>query len=117
MPFKTITHHWRMRIFTLRIWLQRRSIWICIQPCSHTLGAAAFLSYIIKNKRITIYLFTWAFIVCYSRIYLGVHYLGDVICGGILGAAIGYTTAFAINSIIIRYITWKHLRSYKAQLR
>lgn len=117
MPFKTITHHWRMRIFTLRIWLQRRSIWICIQPCSNTLGAAAFLSYIIKNKRITIYLFTWAFIVCYSRIYLGVHYLGDVICGGILGAAIGYTTAYAIHSIIIRYITWKHLRSYKAQLR
>lgn len=84
---------------------------------ANTLGAAAFLSYIIKNKRITIYLFTWAFIVCYSRIYLGVHYLGDVICGGILGAAIGYTTAYAIHSIIIRYITWKHLRSYKAQLR
>ena len=113
MPFKTITHHWRMRIFTLRIWLQRRSIWII----RRSLAGAAFLSYIIKNKRITIYLFTWAFIVCYSRIYLGVHYLGDVICGGILGAAIGYTTAFAINSIIIRYITWKHLRSYKAQLR
>lgn len=84
---------------------------------ANTLGAAAFLSYIIKNKRITIYLFTWAFIVCYSRIYLGVHYLGDVICGGILGAAIGFTTAFAIHSIIIRYITWKRLRSYKAQLR
>lgn len=28
---------------------------------ANTLGAAAFLSYIIKNKRITIYLFTWAF--------------------------------------------------------
>ena len=42
---------------------------------------------------------------------------GECVISGILGAAIGYTTAFAINSIIIRYITWKHLRSYKAQLR
>lgn len=84
---------------------------------ANTLGAAAFLSYIIKNRKITIYLFTWALIVCYSRIYLGVHYLGDVICGGILGIAIGYTTAFVIHNIIIRYIMWKHIRTYNTILR
>lgn len=117
MPFKTITHHWRMRILHYVYGYKGGQYGFVSSHAANTLGATAFLSYIIKNKRITIYLFTWAFIVCYSRIYLGVHYLGDVICGGILGAAIGYTTAFAINSIIIRYITWKHLRSYKAQLR
>ncbi len=31
-----------------------------------------------------------AVIVCYSRIYLGVHYLSDVMCGGAWGAMWGY---------------------------
>lgn len=31
----------------------------------------------------------WGLIVCYSRPYLGKHYPGDVICGGILGLGLG----------------------------
>lgn len=33
----------------------------------------------------------WATIICYSRVYLGVHYPGDVICGSLLGVVIGYS--------------------------
>jgi undecaprenyl-diphosphatase len=32
----------------------------------------------------------WAAFVSYSRIYLGVHYPGDVICGAFAGAALGF---------------------------
>lgn len=32
----------------------------------------------------------WAFLVSYSRIYVGVHYPGDILCGGLLGAMLGY---------------------------
>jgi undecaprenyl-diphosphatase len=31
-----------------------------------------------------------ATLVCFSRIYLGVHYLSDIIFGGLLGALIAY---------------------------
>ena len=41
---------------------------------ANTFGVAAFLSAQMRNKKITIALFLWAIIVCYSRIYLGVHY-------------------------------------------
>ena len=34
-------------------------------------------------------LLTWAILVSYSRIYLGVHYPGDVIFGAALGALLG----------------------------
>ena len=36
-----------------------------------------------------ILMFLWAVVVAYSRPYLGKHYPGDVICGGLLGLAIG----------------------------
>jgi undecaprenyl-diphosphatase len=32
----------------------------------------------------------WALLIGYSRIYLGVHYPGDVICGSLLGALTGW---------------------------
>ncbi len=34
-------------------------------------------------------LFAWFVLICYSRIYLGVHYPADLFCGGLLGFGIG----------------------------
>jgi undecaprenyl-diphosphatase len=44
----------------------------------------------IKRRWYTISIIIWASLVSYSRIYLGVHYPGDVICGALLGAFIGW---------------------------
>jgi undecaprenyl-diphosphatase len=51
----------------------------------------ALISLLLVRKRwFTISMITWAAVVGYSRIYLGVHYSGDVLCGAILGSLVGW---------------------------
>ncbi len=45
----------------------------------------------IKKRWYSISIILWALVIGYSRIYLGVHYPGDVICGSLLGAFIGWS--------------------------
>ncbi|MFP4547195.1 MAG: phosphatase PAP2 family protein [Fidelibacterota bacterium] len=57
---------------------------------ANSFAAATFLALLFKNKIVTYSLMAWAVIISYSRIYAGVHYPGDVICGALLGIVIGF---------------------------
>ncbi len=57
---------------------------------TNVFSLAVLVSMLSKNRVISILFFSWAVIVSYSRIYVGVHYPLDLICGGILGALIGW---------------------------
>ncbi len=56
---------------------------------ANTFAFATFSTLLFKNSRYTAFIFPWALIIAYSRIYLGVHYPGDVLGGAILGIGIG----------------------------
>ncbi len=60
---------------------------------------ATFSSLFIKNKIFTLFAFLFAVIVAYSRIYLGVHYPGDVLGGAILGIFIGTFVFYVFKKI------------------
>ncbi len=47
--------------------------------------ALATILLLISRKKIWILLYLWSFSVAYSRIYLGVHYPGDIVCGALIG--------------------------------
>jgi undecaprenyl-diphosphatase len=50
-------------------------------------------------------MFVWATVVAYSRVYLGVHYPGDVLVGGIIGLIFGKLFYEIANWTIVKY--WK----------
>lgn len=53
---------------------------------ANTFALAIFMSLVIRHKWFTVMMFSWAFIVSYSRMYLGVHYFGDLFCGATIGS-------------------------------
>ena len=70
---------------------------------SNSFALAIFLTFLFNNRRFTIFILAWAIINSYSRLYLGVHYPGDLIVGGIVGGCIGYLCYFCANKIA-RYL-------------
>lgn len=58
----------------------------------NSFAIAMFVSLLIRNKALSLSMLAWAAINSYSRIYLGVHFPGDILCGAILGTIIGSIT-------------------------
>ena len=54
---------------------------------SNSFFVATYLTMLLgkKIKQLPYYLFVWAAIVAYSRVYLGMHFPGDIIIGAIMG--------------------------------
>lgn len=53
---------------------------------ANTFALAVFMSLVIRHKWFTVMMFSCAFVVSYSRMYLGVHYFGDLFCGATIGS-------------------------------
>lgn len=73
---------------------------------ANSTGVAVFLSLLFRKvyPKLVVFLLIWAVVVSYSRIYLGVHYPGDVITGMIIGSIFGY-----LFHLLRSYITRKTL--------
>lgn len=70
---------------------------------ANTMGLAVLVSMILKNKWISMAMFSFAFVNGYSRIYLGKHYFLDVIGGFILGAFLALLVYQAMIYSIKKY--------------
>ncbi len=67
---------------------------------ANTFALATFFWMVFGKKFRTIkWLFVWALVVSYSRIYLGLHYPGDIFVGALVGIGTGWLSyAIAINA-------------------
>ncbi len=56
---------------------------------ANSFGIATFAMLLMRSRMLSAALFLWASINCYSRMYLGVHYPGDIIAGAVVGIVCG----------------------------
>jgi len=61
---------------------------------TNSFGFAMFTTLLFRNKFYSIVIFTWALIISYSRIYLGVHFISDIVGGILAGLLIGIATFY-----------------------
>ena len=66
---------------------------------ANTFGLAVFTGMFIRNRYYWAGMLFWAFLVGYSRIYLGVHYPGDILGGAILGALLAKGIFLILTSV------------------
>lgn len=53
-------------------------------------GIVTFTSLLFRNRLYTVTAVIWALLTCYSRMYLGVHYPGDIVVGLLWGTFVGW---------------------------
>jgi undecaprenyl-diphosphatase len=74
-----------------------------------TFGTATLLTLLLTYRyRWMFLLFIWAAFVSYTRIYLGVHYPGDIIAGALVGALCA-TGVFFLSRYVLRRIDQSRL--------
>lgn len=69
---------------------------------SNTFALATFLSLLLQKKWFTWAIFVWAGLVSYSRVYLGVHYPGDILCGAIWGVLLAFAFFVLYKKLVVK---------------
>ncbi len=62
----------------------------CSSHASNTCGIAMLTALLFRNRGYALVVGSWAALNCYSRMYMGVHYPGDILCGAAAGLLFGY---------------------------
>ncbi len=57
---------------------------------ANTFCIAMFFSLLMRHRLFTIFTVSWSFINCWTRLYLGVHYPGDILVGLCWGGLVGW---------------------------
>ncbi|WP_430816440.1 phosphatase PAP2 family protein [Carboxylicivirga sp. RSCT41] len=75
---------------------------------TNSFGLALFTSLLFRNRTYSIFIFSWAAINAYSRVYSGVHYPGDIIGGMLLGLLLARIVYGIYLRVIPRFIVISH---------
>lgn len=68
---------------------------------ANTMALAIFIGMVMRKNWVSVMMLSYALLNSYSRVYLGKHYVADVVGGMVLGAIIGYGI-YSLAMLILR---------------
>jgi len=75
----------------------------CSAHACNTSCLAMFTWLVVRKRWYGVVGILWVILNCWSRVYLGVHYVGDIVCGAILGVVIAILVFLLYKSLTYRY--------------
>jgi len=82
---------------------------------ANSVGLAVITFLIFRNKLYTSSMLCWALLVSYSRIYLGVHYPGDILGGIVIGTSAAFFCFLILNRLRLQSHQKQDLSADKTQ--
>ena len=73
----------------------------CSSHAANTMAVALLFSLLWRNKIATAGLMTWVALNCYSRMYLGAHYPGDILAGLLIGSLFALLVFWALKRWVL----------------
>lgn len=69
---------------------------------ANTFSIALFFCLLVRSKLLSVSLVIWSLVNCYTRIYLGLHYPLDIMCGLLWGAVVGVLAYYVYCKVYYR---------------
>ena len=66
---------------------------------ANTFSIAVFFCLLVRSRVLSVALVVWSLVNCWTRIYLGVHYPGDILCGLLWGGLVGAAVYWAYTMV------------------
>jgi undecaprenyl-diphosphatase len=70
---------------------------------ANTFSLAVFLSLLVRDRLFSVTMVLWALLNCWTRLYLGVHYPSDVLCGLLYGCVVGLIVYIAFYKLFYKF--------------
>jgi undecaprenyl-diphosphatase len=78
---------------------------------TNTFGLATITALLFRNRLFTFTVFLFATLTAYSRVYLGLHFISDVVVGALVGMLIGYA-GYRIYRWIAKEVVYSQWKIY-----
>ena len=72
---------------------------------ANTFSIAVFFCWLVRSRLLSTTLVIWSLLNCWTRVYLGVHYPGDILVGLIWGGIVGTAVYFVYKRVARRFFT------------
>lgn len=82
---------------------------------ANTCAVATFLALLFRNRALTIALYSWSLLNCWTRVYLGVHYVGDLLVGVLWGVFVGWVVYKLANMCFHKFAPQNFLQVYNRE--
>ena len=83
----------------------------------NTFSIAVFFSLLIRSRLLTVFLVGWSLVNCWTRLYLGVHFPGDILVGLLWGGIVGTVVYLSFRRVTrtlsdgMNFVSAKYTRS------